>query len=1423
MIGRESGLIKPKTLSWRGLSSRLPALLAIAAVVSMTSSLCFGESFTDSNFASELVTTLPAFTPVGLGWAPDGRVFIWQKNGVVRILKNGALISTPFLDFSSKVNLYQDNGMWGFTFDPNFAANRFIYLTYVYEPNGNPNDTSSKTARLVRVTADPGNPDVMLAGSEVILMTCPDDFGTHALGSIRFANDGKMFVGNGDGASPFSPDANAYGAQDLNNVRGKIFRLNSDGSAPSDNPFYDGTQSTKSKVWCYGVRNPYRFSLHPTTGEPYFADVGWNLWEEIDRGVRGGNFGWPCYEGNALQPDYGGNSQCAAPGQLNFPIVTYSHSAGDLNGGGTCIVGGDFYRGSIYPTAYQGNYFYADYSGNWIHRIVLGANGLPVSTAVFATGISAPTFVEQGPDGLLYYVSFTTGEIRRIRYNGLIAVASANPTYGYSPLSISFSSAGTSNPGGGSLNYNWNFGDGTSSTAANPSHTYVASGISKFTATLTISSGGSSSSSTVAITVGSVPPTPSIQSPPDGTGYMPGQVVSYQGSAIDAEDGSLPATALQWTVLLHHNTHVHTVAVNTGSQGSFVVENHGSIGTFSYEILLTATDSSGLQSTSSISIPVIADTTAPSAPAGLSASASSSSEIDLSWQAATDNAAVASYSIERCQGVGCGSFMQVATVTGTAYADTGLFPQTPYTYRVQAFDASGNASNFSSLASATTLNGPSTQTATFSSVNSITIPDSGAATPYPSTINVSGMGGTISSVTVALRSLTHTWGNDIDAILVGPVGQKMTVMSDAGTGAFNNVNLTFADSATASLPQNGSLSTGTFKPTDYPPTTSYPSPAPGGPYGTTLSTFNGTAPNGAWSLYVFDDGPGDQGSIGGGWSLTITTASSGPSAPTISDIADQVTTIGTATAAIPFTVNDTDTPVASLVLTGTSSNVGLVPNANMVFGGSGNNRTVTVTPAAGQTGTATITVTVSDGALTASDTLLLTVNAVNTAPTISDILDQTINEDSATTALGFTVGDGQTAAGSLTVSGSSSNPTLVPNANIVFGGSGANRTLTATPAANQSGSATITVTVSDGALTASDTFVLTVNPVNDPPTISTVANQSISPGGSTGPLALTVGDVETAAGNLTVTGSSSNPTLVPNGNIVFGGSGSARTVTVTGVAGQTGSATITLTVSDGALTESTSFSVTASSGTLGTASFTNTGSITIPSAGAATPYPSTINVSGMGGTISSVTVALRTMSHTWGDDIDVLLVGPAGQKMTVMSDAGTGGFNNINLTFVDSATGSLPQTGSLKTGTYKPTDYPPTTSYPSPAPAGPYGTTLSTFNGTTPNGAWSLYVFDDGPGDQGRIAGGWSLTITTTSGGLSATALKEGPLFLSVERTEEGLLLRLNGVAGKAYTIESSDDVDHWEILTTVNDQAGINEVKDNPKKTRFYRASQVQ
>src|SRR5882672_5124992 len=534
-------------MQFRGLSGHVVASLCIGLSFLSHARDTPAQTFVDPNFTTEVLATVAPFTLVGMAWAPDGRLFVWQKNGVVRVIKNDVLLPAPFIDLSAKVNTFDDRGFWGLAFHPNFATNGFVYMTYTFENAGNPNDSSPKTSRLVRVNADPANPDVALAGSETVILgsvgnpPCDAqpagadcilfDAGGHGLGSIRFGPDGKMYVGNGDGGDVVTADPRSMGAQSLDSYRGKILRINEDGTAPTDNPFYDGTNSIRSKVWLYGVRNPYRFALHPTRNEIYFGDVGWNTWEEVNRGLPGANYGWPCYEGTNAQPDYqAAYLQCRqlAASSVTPPIYTYDHSFG------SAAVGGPFYQATLYPAQYRGNFFFTDYVGNWIQRVTFDTNGLPTGVQPFATGLAAPTSIEVGPDGLLYYLAFTSGQIRRIRYNGAVAVASATPTYGYSPLSVAFSSAGSNDPGGGAITYLWDFGDGTTSTQANPSHTYTSATPRVFTATLTVkNSANASSSATVSITVGSSPPVPTITAPASGTNIMPGQTVTFQGSATD--------------------------------------------------------------------------------------------------------------------------------------------------------------------------------------------------------------------------------------------------------------------------------------------------------------------------------------------------------------------------------------------------------------------------------------------------------------------------------------------------------------------------------------------------------------------------------------------------------------------------------------------------------------------------------------------------------------------------------------------------------------------------------------------------------------------------------------------------------------------------------------------------------------------------
>lgn len=297
-------------------------------------------------------------------------------------------------------------------------------------------------------------------------------------------------------------------------------------------------------------------------------------------------------------------------------------------------------------------------------------------------------------------------------------------------------------------------------------------------------------------------------------------------------------------------------------------------------------------------------------------------------------------------------------------------------------------------------------------------------------------------------------------------------------------------------------------------------------------------------------------------------------APTISDVANA--TINEDATAGPFniTLGDDLTAAGSLVLTATSSDTALVPNANIQLGGSGSARTVTVTPVGNASGSTTITLTVTDASgLTATDTFTLTVNPVNDNPTITAVADVTTNIDTQVGPLGFTINDQETAAGSLTVGAASSNQAVVADSGIQLGGSAGARTVTVTPVAGATGTSTITLTVTDANnAMATETFVVTVNAA---PVISDVADVTIDEDAVAGPFNVNVSDDITAAGSLTLTASSSNTTLVPNANIQLGGSGAVRTVTVTPVGNASGSATITLTLTDAnGLTATDTFTVT---------------------------------------------------------------------------------------------------------------------------------------------------------------------------------------------------------------------------------------------------------
>ncbi|MCL1043690.1 FG-GAP-like repeat-containing protein [Shewanella marisflavi] len=306
----------------------------------------------------------------------------------------------------------------------------------------------------------------------------------------------------------------------------------------------------------------------------------------------------------------------------------------------------------------------------------------------------------------------------------------------------------------------------------------------------------------------------------------------------------------------------------------------------------------------------------------------------------------------------------------------------------------------------------------------------------------------------------------------------------------------------------------------------------------------------------------------------VLTVNSVNDAPVVSVIANQSTNEDV-NKAVSFTISDVETAATSLTISRSSSNTTLLPTANVILGGSGGSRTLTLKPAANQYGTSTVTVNVSDGTTTTSRSFVLTVNSVNDAPVVSAIANQSTNED-VNKAVSFTISDVETAATSLTITRASSNTTLLPTANVILGGSGGSRTLTLKPAANQYGTSTVAVNVSDGTVTTSRSFVLTVNSVNDAPVVSVIANQSTNEDVNKA-VSFTISDVETAATSLTITRASSNTTLLPTANVILGGSGGSRTLTLKPAANKYGTSTVTVNVSDGTTTTSRNFDLTVNS------------------------------------------------------------------------------------------------------------------------------------------------------------------------------------------------------------------------------------------------------
>ena len=476
-------------------------------------------------------------TPTGIAFMPDGRLLVTEKRGRLYLVQDGTKLPIPMWQRENEVLNNGDKGLLDVAVDPDFASNRYIYLLYTVDPDSNGvDDNDLAFGRLTRYQVSATDPNVVDYSTRTILFGRTWAEGptigsiTHSIGSLRWGADKSLLISVGEGAqftnvdfggqqpdmflpgraNPYE-DIGAFRAQYIGSLDGKILRIDPHtGYGYPSNPFYDGdATSIRSRVWCYGLRNPFRFAIRPGTGSSdpaqgtpgtvLIGDVGWGTWEELDIARNGGkNFGWPCYEGTHFNTPYQSASPahngCGStgtpdnPSPFTQPVRDWNHSDGNLSfpvyTKGNSAIGGTFYTGVQFPAAYRGRWFFADYGYSFIKYATLDTSDVVTQWNDFADEVQGPVDLATGPfDGDLYYVSIVSGEVRRLHYYPVqagnrtpVPVGAALPAVGTAPLSVAFSSAGSSDADGDSLRITWDFGDGSGSFLPNPTHIYTIPG-----------------------------------------------------------------------------------------------------------------------------------------------------------------------------------------------------------------------------------------------------------------------------------------------------------------------------------------------------------------------------------------------------------------------------------------------------------------------------------------------------------------------------------------------------------------------------------------------------------------------------------------------------------------------------------------------------------------------------------------------------------------------------------------------------------------------------------------------------------------------------------------------------------------------------------------------------------------------------------
>ncbi len=566
------------------------------ALLCLVPALSIAEISLPSGFQPQLIYE-SLNSPTSMAVAPDGRVFICQQGGEVRVIMNDSMLPSPFVTVATRVS--DEQGLVGIALDPEFSNNGYLYLDFT-------SPAPPYRNQVVRFTAQ-GN--VSATGSERTLFVLDKaQIEYHLGGALFFGLDGRLFITTGEGGTK-------HRVQSLDNLHGKILRINKDGSIPEDNPFFQVAQSANRAIWALGFRAPFTAAIQSGTGRIYVMDVGGNHFEEVDEVNRGGNYGWPYTEG------LGPPSLPQLP-----PTLTYSH--GPNPGQGNSVCGGAFYpvSGGSFPYPYPGKFFFADYTLGWIRVLNPGhTNGQGDTAAYFAEHLTAPVDLDLAPDGSLYClqrgkVTMDGGSGPGWSVGSLLRISYGRPALTAQPASYEGSvgeqarfhvGANGKNP----IEYQWQKKNrGTSRFQDIPGSTQpdllladlgMREDGSHYRCRVRNAVGESFSQAALLSVSRNQRPQAIIETPSPVYQYTAGTALQFRGRGEDPEEGALSPKAYTWWVDFHHDDHVHPflAPISGMREGSFLIPDTGETSdNVFYRINLKVTDGSGLSQTSWVDV-----------------------------------------------------------------------------------------------------------------------------------------------------------------------------------------------------------------------------------------------------------------------------------------------------------------------------------------------------------------------------------------------------------------------------------------------------------------------------------------------------------------------------------------------------------------------------------------------------------------------------------------------------------------------------------------------------------------------------------------------------------------------------------------------------------------------------------------------------